>query len=216
MPHEGAYVLYDVDRMLSVLAAESQRSGCMVIGEDLGTRPDGFRELLGRSSVLSCRVLYFEREADGEFRAAQAYPRAALATVSTHDLPTLAGWWAGRDLEWRERLGLFPGEAQRKSQLEERAADRLRLAHALGIDAAAANPEALSLAVHAYLARSPAMVVTVQIEDALALAEQANLPGTVVEHPNWRRKLPITLEAMERDARVEALAGVLERERPSG
>jgi (1->4)-alpha-D-glucan 1-alpha-D-glucosylmutase len=103
-------------------------------------------------SVLSYRVLYFEREADGEFRAASAYPRAALATVSTHDLPTLAGWWAGRDLEWRERLALFPGAAQRKAQLEERAADRLRLARTLGVDAATVKPEAFSLAVHAHVA----------------------------------------------------------------
>jgi (1->4)-alpha-D-glucan 1-alpha-D-glucosylmutase len=164
--------------------------------------------------VLSYRVLFFEREGDGEFRMPASYPRAALATVSTHDLPTLAGWWAGRDLEWREQLALFPAEAQRKAQLDERATDRTRLARALGIDPAGASADALSLAAHEFVARSAAMVAVVQIEDALGVAEQANLPGTLLEHPNWRRKLPETLEAMEHDARIEAHAGVLARERP--
>ncbi|HTN28794.1 MAG TPA: malto-oligosyltrehalose synthase, partial [Burkholderiales bacterium] len=213
-PRDGAYVRYDVERMLTILASESQRSRCVVIGEDLGTLPAGFQELLGRSAVLSNRVLYFEREGDGEVRAPASYPRGALASVSTHDLPTLAGWWAARDLEWRERLALFPAEAQRTAQLAERVTDRTRLARALGIDAAGASAGALSLAAHEFVARSAAMIVAVQLEDALGVTEQANLPGTLHEHPNWRRKLPQTLEAMEHDARVDALAGVLARERP--
>jgi 4-alpha-glucanotransferase len=164
--------------------------------------------------MLSYRVLYFERAPDGEFRPPSAYPRAALAAVSTHDLPTLAGWWGGRDLEWRERLALFPGDAQRRAQLDGRVADRSRLARALGVDAARADNDALALASHAYVARSAALIVTLQIEDALGVAEQPNLPGTLLGHPNWRRKLPETLEAMEHDARVDAHAQVFARERP--
>ena len=211
---EGAYVSYDLDRMLATLALESERNRCMVIGEDLGTLPDGLRPVLGRAGVLSYRVLYFERERSGEFAPPAAYPQAALATVSTHDLPTLAGWWSGTDLEWREKLSLFPTEEQRRAQFDERDADRARLARALEIDAASANTDALALAAHRYLARSPALLLAVQLEDALGVAEQANLPGTAVEHPNWRRKLPEPLEKMEHDARLDALGNALGRERP--
>jgi len=210
---EGAYVSYDLDRMLATLALESERNRCMVIGEDLGTLPDGLRPVLERAGVLSYRVLYFQREKTGEFAPPAAYPQAALATVSTHDLPTLAGWSSGTDLRLREKLSLFPGDAQRAAQFDERNADRARLARALGIDAAS-NIDALALAAHLYLARSPALLLAVQLEDALGVAEQANLPGTTVEHPNWRRKLPESLERMEHDARLGALANALARERP--
>jgi len=211
---EGAYVSYDLDRMLAALALESERNRCMVIGEDLGTLPDGLRPVLERARVLSYRVLYFEREGSGEFTPPAAYPQAALATVSTHDLPTLAGWWSGTDLTLREKLSLFPGDGQRRAQLDERNADRARLARALEIDVAPANADALAFAAHRYLARSPALLLAVQLEDALGVADQANLPGTTLEHPNWRRKLPESLERMEHDARLGALANALARERP--
>jgi (1->4)-alpha-D-glucan 1-alpha-D-glucosylmutase len=213
-------VRYELEEMLAVLAAESVRNRCMVIGEDLGTVPDGLRECLQRADVLSCRVLYFERDAGGEFKAAQDYPRDALVAVSNHDLPTFAGWWSGNDLEWRERLALFPSDEQRSAQFEARVEDRVRLARALagsgllsGASTAVASPAALADAAHAYLARSPSLIMMVQPEDALGVAEQANLPGTVRGHPNWRRKLPETLEQMERDPRMEGLCAMLARER---
>jgi len=190
-----------------------------VIGEDLGTVPGELRAALARAGVLTYKVLYFERGAQGEPRPPQDYPRHALVTVSTHDLPTLAGWWQGRDLEWREKLGLFPGEREREAQRAERAQDRARLAQALeraGLLAAGGEPAPgeLAAAVHAFLAGAPALVLMVQLEDVLGSTEQANLPGTVGGHPNWRRKLPETLERMERDARLDALGGALARERP--
>jgi (1->4)-alpha-D-glucan 1-alpha-D-glucosylmutase len=219
-PRAGTYVRYELEEMLAVLARESERNRCLVIGEDLGTVPDGFRASLGRAGVLSYRILYFERHADGGFIDAHEYPRDALAALSSHDLPTLAGWWTGNDLGWRERVALFPGDEQRRAQLDERAVDRARLAHALvragvlsAADAAAPSLGALADAAHAFLARSPAFVMMVQLEDALGVTEQANLPGTVDEHPNWRRKLPETLERMERDPRIAALSAMLGRER---
>ncbi len=103
----GAYVRYPLDDLLGVIALESRRQGCVVIGEDLGTVPEGFRETLAEAGLLGCRVLYFEQDAAGEFRGSASYPEACLASISTHDLPTLAGFWVGRDIDWRERLGLF-------------------------------------------------------------------------------------------------------------
>jgi len=210
-PLEGAYLHYDFERMLGVVAAESRRQRCMVIGEDLGTVPEGMRPALERANVLSYRVLYFERAPDGGFTPPERYPRKALVAVSTHDLATLAGWWAGTDLQWRDRLSLFPDKAQRKSQIDERAVDRARLAQALGTD----DPQALAVAAHAFLARSPAMILAVQLEDALGLLEQPNLPGTVDEHPNWRRKIPFAPDEIARDRRLDALAAALARERPN-
>jgi (1->4)-alpha-D-glucan 1-alpha-D-glucosylmutase len=210
-PREGAYLHYDFERLLGVLAAESRRQRCMVIGEDLGTVPEGMRPALERANVLSYRVLYFAREPGGGFTPPERYPRKALVAVSTHDLATLAGWWAGADLQWRERLSLFPDEARRRSQLEERAADRARLGQSLGTQ----DPGALAIAAHSYLARSPAMILAVQLEDALGLLEQANLPGTLDEHPNWRRRMPVTLDEIARDRRLDALGAALARERPN-
>jgi 4-alpha-glucanotransferase len=171
--------------------------------------PKGFRPALERAGALVYRILYFEREAGGAFKSAAEYPRNALVAASNHDLPTLAGWWAGNDLAWRERLALFPSAALRDAQLAERAVDRTRLARALGISSADAPAEA----AHAFLARTPSFMLLVQLEDVLGEHEQANLPGTVLEHPNWRRKLSATLEEMERDPRVARLCATLSQER---
>ena len=220
---DGAYVRYAFDEMLAIVTLESHRNRCLVIGEDLGTVPDEVREALAHAGVLSYRLLYFERDAAGDFKAPADYLREALVAVSTHDLPTLAGWWQGRDLELRSALGLFPSEAMRAQQNAARARDRPRLLGALeraGLRPAGARPEApalgaeLAQAVHAYVAATPARVMMLQLEDALGATEQANLPGTVNQHPNWRRKLPLSLERMPEDARVTALARRLARERP--
>ena len=95
---DGAYVHYPIDEMLAILALESQRNRCLVIGEDLGTVADAMRDALRRFGVLSYRLLYFERDSDGGFRPPADYPRDAVVAVSTHDLATLAGWWTVHDL----------------------------------------------------------------------------------------------------------------------
>ncbi|NDF00990.1 MAG: SDR family NAD(P)-dependent oxidoreductase, partial [Verrucomicrobia bacterium] len=114
-PTEGAYLHYPCRDQQLVVALESQRAQCMVVGEDLGTVAPGFREAMADAGALSYRVLYFERGWSNEVLRPQHFPRQALVTATTHDLPTLVGWWRGRDLEWRERLKLFAGESDKHS-----------------------------------------------------------------------------------------------------
>jgi 4-alpha-glucanotransferase len=205
-PAEGAYVRYSFADLARIIALESERHRCLVIGEDLGTVPRGFRPAMQRAGLMSCRVLYFERTQDGAFAPPEAYPRQALVSVSTHDLPTLRGFWTSRDLKWRELLGRFPDAAARSNARAERARDRVLLLHALqraGLLPPGVDPqqppdelsEELALAVHRYLAATPGQVVMVQLEDALGEEEQPNLPGTV-EHANWRRRLGRSLEEL--------------------
>lgn len=217
----GAYVRYPFDDMLGILALESHRHRCMVIGEDLGTVPDEVRAALKAHCVLSYRLLYFERRADGNFKAPAEYLRDAIVAVSTHDLPTLSGWWSGRDIALRAELNLFPDPAMYQTQMWTRGEDRARLLAALAREGhlpegvstdAAATPEmsaALAQAIMSYLAASPAKVAIIQWEDVLQMREQANLPGTTDEHPNWRRKLPLALEQIATDSRFAQLAAAL-------
>ena len=222
----GAYVRYPFDDLLGILALESQRNRCMVIGEDLGTVPDEVRAGLQRVGVLSSRPLYFAHDADGEFIAPAAYPRDAVVSVGTHDLATLKGFWVGADLDAREALSPFPQPEHRYAQNVERTGQRRRLLHALqreallpaGIDPYHAArgewaPE-LGLALQRYLARSPAKILLVAMEDVFGQLEQVNLPGTVDELPNWRRKLVRDLEDWAQDPAVRALIDALRAERP--
>ncbi len=213
----GAYVRYPLDDLLGLIALEAERARCVVIGEDLGTVPEGFRATLAEAGLLGCRVLYFERDQEGRFRGAASYPSACLASIGTHDLPTLAGFWVGRDIDWRERLGLFAEPAQPARERIERGLIRQRLLELLaaegllpaGLDPAdppAELPWSVVLALHQLLARSPAELVVMQLEDALQLVEQANLPGTTDQHPNWRRRLEVPLEQLAADPGVLELA----------
>jgi (1->4)-alpha-D-glucan 1-alpha-D-glucosylmutase len=218
-PADGAYVGYPLADLLGILALESQRNRCLVVGEDLGTVPPELAEPLARLRILSYRLLYFEQHEDGRFRPPDAYPAQALVAVSTHDLPTLAGWWEGRDLAWRSRLALFPDEASERDAVTAREADRQALLQALEDAALQPLPEGaphtLLTPAHRFLARTPAMLQLVQIEDALGLPEQANLPGTVDEHPNWRRRIPVTLEDVEVNAQFRDIVGAVAEERSS-
>ncbi|MGE5792443.1 MAG: malto-oligosyltrehalose synthase, partial [Bacteroidota bacterium] len=222
-PKDGAYVHYPLDDLLGLVALESQRNRCLVVGEDLGTVPDEVRAALAAAGVLSYRLLYFERGAAGDFRPPGEYPAQAIVAASTHDLPTLAGWWSGADLELRASLGLFPSAAAREEQVVGRAQDRARLLLALERESllpAGATVDPVSLpgmtpelvrALHLYLARSPAQLLAVQLEDALGVRDQVNLPGTAGEHPNWRRKLPLALERVAEHEPIAELANALTR-----
>jgi 4-alpha-glucanotransferase len=214
-----------VDDLLGVVALESHRQRCVVVGEDLGTVPGGLRRLLDRTGVLGCSVLYFEREADGSYRRTAHYRRSSIASVGTHDLPTLAGFWAGRDIDWRERLGLYgdPGQAER-----ERAARRTDITGLLGLlEAEGMLPEGIdpntppdglpwpvAVALHRTLARSPALLMALQLEDALGAIEQANLPGTIDQHPNWRHRLTLSLAQLGGARRLKQLTAAIASERP--
>jgi len=209
---EGAYVHYPFDDLLGIVAHESLRNACLVIGEDLGTVPEGFRERLCTAGVLSYHPLIFERYPDGQFRLPADMPRQALVAASTHDLPTLAGFWRGVDLDVRTRLMLFPSDELRQRLITERDWDRGRLLWALeragllpaGVrkDPAALPelPDSVIAAIQAYLGRSPAMLLVVQPEDCFGLTEQINVPGTLEDqHPNWQRKLPLAIEDWPQD-----------------
>ena len=201
-PDKGGYVNYPFAGLLAILAAESRARKCMVIGEDLGTVPAALRTALNEGGVLSYRPLFFEKQSDGEFCPPPAYPREALVCVSTHDLPTWRGYWAAHDLELRTRLGLTVDPAK---ELQQRKFDQEKLARALereGLDTSAQS-------AHAFIARTPCKIAMVQPEDVFELMEQANLPGTVDQHPNWRRKLPLALEKWPNDPRVSALADAM-------
>src|SRR5438034_4516108 len=196
-PDAGGYVHYPVDDLLAVLATESRSRRCLVVGEDLGTVSADLRAKLGAAGVLSYRPLFFEKTPDGELAPPAAYPRDALVCVSTHDLPTWRGYWVEHDLELRDRVGLTV-DAKKERQL--RRTEIEKLARALeheGLDRSARS-------AHAYIARTPCKIALVQPEDMLEVLEQANLPGTVDQHPNWRRKLPLALEAWTSDTRVAA------------
>jgi 4-alpha-glucanotransferase len=226
----GAYVDYPFEHLLGIVALESHRNQCLVVGEDLGTVPEGFREEAQRRGLLSYRVLMFEREnGDGAFLSPSDYPELAAAAASTHDLPTLAGLWRGRDLEWRRDLALYPTADEAAMELAFRAGTRAALIDALGLrdrldataptqagpmaDSASAAIRDLIEAAYRYLADAPSRLLLVQIEDLAAEIEQMNMPGTVDEHPNWRRRLKPSLDALFGDPAVVHLAREIQRAR---
>jgi (1->4)-alpha-D-glucan 1-alpha-D-glucosylmutase len=223
---DGAYVMYPMHEMLGILALESHRHRCIVIGEDLGTVPDEIRAALAAQRTLSYRLLYFSRQHGGEFSPPRDYPEQALVAVTTHDLPTLAGFWEGRDLALRERLGLFPSEAMQRSQFAEREHDRARVLRALDregllpdgttTDAATASAMTAELAraIHVYLARTPSKLLMIQLEDVLGMGDQVNQPGTSTQYPNWRRKITLPLERWRAEPRFVELCDALVQVRP--
>jgi (1->4)-alpha-D-glucan 1-alpha-D-glucosylmutase len=224
---EGAYVRYPFEDMLGILALESQRNRCLVVGEDLGTVPNEVREALHPMNVMSTRLLYFERRDDGRLKPPQEYPANAVVAATTHDLPTLAGFWQGLDIDLRDRLHLFPNEETRNGQIVERAADRAQLLVALeslsllppgtGVHQVGfpeMTPE-LASAVYTYLAQAPSKLLLVQMEDGFGVREQPNLPGAgIADYPSWRLKLPLNLEEWPQNPYLQGIARALRHERP--
>ena len=200
-PTEGAYIDYPIDDLLGVLALESQRHRCLVVGEDLGTVPEGFREKMAATNVLSYRVLFFEQDWDkGTFLPPERYPRLALAVTGSHDLPTLHAWWEGRDITQKEELGLYPSEDEAEAQRKRREKDKQALLQSMRqqglIGSEPLSPDAFAQAAHAFLARTGAALVVPQLDDILGETEPVNVPGTTTQYPNWRRKYGQTLEEL--------------------
>ena len=200
---EGAYLRYPLQDLLRLLALESHRHKAVVIGEDLGTVPAQFRSHLKQAGIAGMDVLWFQRS-ERRFERPSAWRREAVAMTTTHDLPTVAGWWSGSDIRERARLDLAgpDEEAGRK-------ADRARLWRAFVDEGVAADetPSAAEAdravdAALAFVARSPSPLVVVPVEDLLGRPEQPNLPGTVDQHPNWRRRLPVAAESIMDDSGV--------------
>ena len=225
-PDGGTYVDYPLEDLMGVLALESQRQRCMVIGEDLGNVAPRMREAMREGNLLSYKPLLFERDDEGNFRRPGQWQPKALAVVSTHDLPTLRGFWLGEDIELSSALGLYPDAAAHEAQVLQRAQDRARLLLALQReellpDGLRVQPpslpdasQAFVDAVYAYLARTSCWLVGVQLEDVTGQKLQVNVPGTTEDRfPNWRRKLTVSVEGLATHARWASLAAVLRAER---
>ncbi len=198
--NDGAYLTMPRDDLLRLLALEGARHGALLIGEDLGTLPEGFRERLQSHGVQGLRVLYFERAEDQGFIAPSHWSRQAVAMTSTHDVPTIAGWWTEHDLDLRSGLGLVRDLAAERAA---RAVDRERLWSAMVASASTAGPppprdmpEKVVDAAIAHTARAACDLLLLPMEDAIGTVEQPNLPGTYEQHPNWRRRLPERAERL--------------------
>jgi len=191
----GCYLQYPRPALLAELTLASQRQQCMVVGEDLGTVPEGLGEALEAANILSYRVLWFEREADGALRPPAHWTRQSAACVSTHDLPTLAGWWEGADIAERMSLGLAEPQAW-----ATREAERQALLEALGqpdgITSGDAFSDRLAALIHAHVAAGASLLMLVQAEDLAGETMAVNLPGTDRERPNWRRRLGTALPGL--------------------
>ncbi|HVE76681.1 MAG TPA: 4-alpha-glucanotransferase [Actinomycetota bacterium] len=194
-PAEGAYVTYPWRDLVSIVALESVRAGAFVIGEDLGTVEPSVREALAQAGVLSYRLLIFEGPDTSK------YPVKSLAAVSTHDLPTIAGAWSRADFEAQERLGMDPSQ----DALE---ALRKTIGDAAGSQSNA-RVEDVVRGAYKKLCAAPSLLVAAGLEDVLEVEERPNFPGTMTEWPNWSIALPITVEAIQSDARAASIAEIM-------
>jgi 4-alpha-glucanotransferase len=217
----GAYLRYPLEDLLRLIALESWRHRAIVIGEDLGTVPPGFRERLDEHGIAGIRVLWFEGAHDGKgFKPPEAWDRNAVGTTTTHDLPTVAGWWRGSDITWRNKIGQTmaradgrdPEEAAQEARAQDRAAlwRAFQQAGVAAPDVAAPPPDRAPVdEALAFVAATPGPLVTFPLEDLLAQVEQPNLPGSIDEHPNWRRRVSVPIdELFENDAFCDRLLAV--------
>lgn len=217
---EGAYIRYPSEDLLRIIALESARNKTMVIAEDLGTVAENVRETLKRFQMLSYKLFYFERNyPDPSFLLPEDYPDMALCSVTTHDLPTIYGYWKGQDLKMRKKLGMYPDENLCKRHVEERKRDKKFIISVLksqGIipDDFSSEPKMtpeLCLAIYQYLAKTPCKLLLVSLDDIIGNLNQQNMPGTVDSYPNWMQKTILTLEEMISDKRFVALSRMLNR-----
>ncbi len=218
-PENGAYLLQPAEDLLRIIALESQRNKTIVIAEDLGTIDDTFREMLQSFQMLSYRLFYFERNyPDPSFKAPEQYPSMALCAITTHDLPTIYGYWAGRDIEVKKQLGIYADEEAWKNDVIWRERDKRLILSALKAqriipDDFPEDPQAiphmtheLCIAIYRYLAKSPCRLLLVSLDDIIGTLDQQNLPGTVDSHPNWMQKYPYSLEDILLDQRFSGLS----------
>jgi glycogen operon protein len=204
---DGAYVSFPIEALMHLVGEESHKAQCMVVGEDLGTVPDGLRERLARGNFLSYKVLWFERD-EQAFRQPEAYPYLSLACLGSHDLPTFAGWEQGTHLDLDRRLKRNPDEAKQRRDYEIERQALLSL-----FDAARISTDDLMRAAHEFLARTGSAVAFAQVDDLFGEVDQLNVPGTDREYPNWRRRNGRPVGDLLRDSRVQQILDVLRRER---
>ena len=190
----GAYIRFPAAELFAILALESQRNSCIVIGEDLGTVPVEISHLMTQYQVMSYRVFMLEQKSGSYDHAAQTYPELSLATVTTHDMPTMVGYWQEHDLALRQTLDLFPS-AQVAAQLHQLRADEKRLMTER-LQLQDGDYKQLVRASHLFAAATPAKLLAFQLEDLVLVHTPVNIPGTSSEYPNWRRRLPENIETL--------------------
>ncbi|MDQ0995208.1 4-alpha-glucanotransferase [Phyllobacterium ifriqiyense] len=229
-PSNGTYLRYPFDTLVQIVSCLSRLHKCIVIGEDLGNVPRGFREAMTRANVLSYRVLYFEKT-DRAFTPMAHYPKLSLACLSTHDLPTLAGWWLAKDIELRCRFQLIDetmAADQHAVRLKERHALLLALAEENAIsqqeydslsrncaEASMPLPLEVMIGAHRFLARSPSLLTSVRLADVACQLEPTNMPGTAPDvYPNWRRKLSLEIEELGQNMYFQSILAAVAAERP--
>lgn len=204
-PSQGAYVKYPTEQMMAILALESRRHKTVIVAEDLGTADPASREALMAGGMLSYRLLIYERlYPSPDLVPPGQYPRRAFGAVSTHDLPTLFGWWAGHDMQVKRTLSLYPSEDSYQRDLAARKRDKGIILDALkkeglisdNYEMPSAMNEELMLAIYRHLGRTPCLYVSVSIEDIFRSFEQPNLPGSSEGYPNWKIKTPMPVEAL--------------------
>ena len=194
----GAYIRQPFEALLAVIKIEAERHNCLVIGEDLGLVPDGFRETMQGHGFYGYSVMQYERDDHGQFRKPDTGPKHVLSCFATHDTPTVSGFAVGRDIEWWAKLGWIE-DAEADHLLEQRNAEVTTIQHEAGFGSY----------VHTQLAHSNAALVAVQLDDVLNVVEAQNLPGTIDEHPNWRRKYDVPLENLNSDVRLKKVASIM-------
>ena len=207
---EGAYVRFPSEDLLGILALETTRAGALVVGEDLGTVPEDVPPAMKRWNVLSSRVLYFEREDETGFKPAASYDAMALATANTHDMPTLEGFWCGRDVDVRREVGLIESDEEADKARQDREKEKEALLQRLRDDGVlkpgeAPSGAALRGAVHDFLCRTPSALVGLSLDDIVGEAEPVNVPGVGTDRfASWTRRLSLPLESLATDEQVGA------------
>lgn len=213
-PKDGTYVNFPAEDLLRIIALESVRNNTIVIAEDLGTIGENVREALERFHMLSYRLFYFERNyPDPSFVPPEKYPSLALCAITTHDLPTIYGYWTGQDLKVKKELCMYPNEKLLKTQAKERDRDKNLILSTLKSHGTLPNdypselkmvpqmtPE-LCLAIYQYLTLTPCKLLLVSLDDIIGTINQQNMPGTLDEHPNWIQKTPLSLDEIMKDRR---------------
>ena len=226
IPHKerGAYIGYNTDDMIGIVALESHRNKCLVVGEDLGVVPSFFREMLEKADILSFRVFRFEQLYDGRYKPLYYYPETALVSAGTHDIPTLAGYWSGADIEKMKEIGML-SEEQSKQAKEARYKDRFAVVEALAqtgrwfVDPKHFDdeingrtlPKRFIEMLYSYLATAPCRLLLVQLEDLLEQPEQINMPGTNEEYPNWRYKLSQTVSELRDNEKIRHICSIIHK-----
>lgn len=226
---KGAYLRYNVNDLIGIVALESHRNKCLVVGEDLGVVPSYFREILEKAGILSFRVFRYEQTNEGQYKPLSVYPKTALIAAGTHDMPTLTGFWSSADIETAKEIGLMGDDGRYEQAQALRMKDRYAMVETLAarglwfISPAAFDeeisgqkvPPRLTEVLYSYLASAPCCLLLVQLEDILGQKEQMNVPGTNREYPNWRCKLPKMTENLYNDENMKRICGVIAKIRQS-